>query len=80
VETPVLTKKGNNTPWEGSDGTKLPVSAWLASCTPAVLARMPRKLRLEYAGAMYRIMTGGDQRQEIFLCDVERHLIAEQCG
>src|SRR6266404_7785834 len=29
---------------------------------------MPRKLRLEFPGAMYHIMSRGDQREDIFLC------------
>src|SRR5438309_1269383 len=33
---------------------------------------MPRKLRLEFPGAMYHIMSRGDQREDIFLCDVDR--------
>ncbi len=34
---------------------------------------MPRKLRLEYPGAMYHVMSRGDQREDIFLTDVDRH-------
>jgi REP element-mobilizing transposase RayT len=34
---------------------------------------MPRKLRLEYPGAMYRVMSRGDQRDNIFPDDVDRH-------
>jgi hypothetical protein len=34
---------------------------------------MPRKLRVEYAGAMYHVMSRGDQRDDIFLDDVDRH-------
>lgn len=34
---------------------------------------MPRKLRLEYPGAMYHVMSRGDQREDIFLDDVDRH-------
>jgi putative transposase len=44
---------------------------------------MPRKLRLEYPGAMYHLMSRGDQREDIFLCDVDRHdflkTLAEAC-
>ncbi len=34
---------------------------------------MPRTLRLEYPGAMYHVMSRGDQRDNIFLDDVDRH-------
>src|SRR3974390_2452173 len=44
---------------------------------------MPRKLRLEYPGAMYHVMSRGDQRDDIFLDDVDRHdfikTLAEAC-
>ncbi len=44
---------------------------------------MPRKLRVEYPGAMYHIMSRGNRRQEIFLDDVDRHdflkTLAEAC-
>jgi hypothetical protein len=33
---------------------------------------MPRKLRIEYPGAMYHIMSRGDRRKKIFLDDVDR--------
>jgi REP-associated tyrosine transposase len=34
---------------------------------------MPRKLRVEYPGAIYHVMNRGDQREDIFLDDVDRH-------
>ena len=34
-------------------------------------ADMPRKLRIEYLGAMYHIMSRGDRGERIFLDDVE---------
>ena len=44
---------------------------------------MPRKLRLEYPGAIYHVMSRGDQRDDIFLDDVDRHdfirTLAESC-
>ena len=44
---------------------------------------MPRKLRVEYPGAMYHIMSRGDQRDDIFLSDVDRQdflkTLAEAC-
>ena len=44
---------------------------------------MPRKLRLEFPGAMYHLMSRGDQREDIFLCDVDRYdflkTLAEAC-
>ncbi len=33
---------------------------------------MPRKLRVQYAGAMYHLMSRGDRRERIFLDDVDR--------
>jgi len=32
---------------------------------------MPRKHRLEYPGAVYHVMSGGDRREKIFLDDTE---------
>jgi putative transposase len=44
---------------------------------------MPRKLRVEYAGAMYHVMSRGDRREDIFLDDVDRQdfikTLAEAC-
>src|SRR2546427_8151537 len=44
---------------------------------------MPRQLRVEYPGAMYHVMSRGDQRDDIFLDDVDRHdflkTLAEAC-
>jgi hypothetical protein len=33
---------------------------------------MPRKLRIQYAGAMYHVMSRGDRREKIFLDDIDR--------
>jgi hypothetical protein len=33
---------------------------------------MPRKLRIEYQGAIYHVMSRGDRREDIFLDDVDR--------
>ena len=33
---------------------------------------MPRKLRLEYPGAIYHVMSRGNRREDIFLDDVDR--------
>ena len=33
---------------------------------------MPRKLRVEYPGAMYHVMSRGDRCENIFLDDVDR--------
>src|SRR3974390_2996257 len=33
---------------------------------------MPRKLRVEYEGALYHVMSRGDRREGIFLGDVDR--------
>ena len=44
---------------------------------------MPRKLRIEYAGAMYHVMSRGDRREKIYLDDVDRQdfikTLAEAC-
>jgi putative transposase len=44
---------------------------------------MPRKLRLEYSGAIYHVMSRGDRREDIFLDDVDRQdfikTLAEAC-
>ena len=44
---------------------------------------MPRKLRVEYPGAMYHVMSRGDRREKIFLNDVDRQdfvkTLAEAC-
>ena len=44
---------------------------------------MPRKLRLEYAGAIYHVMNRGDRREAIFLDDKDREMflrtLAEGC-
>ena len=33
---------------------------------------MPRKIRVEYPGAIYHVLSRGDRREEIFLDDVDR--------
>jgi putative transposase len=44
---------------------------------------MPRKLRVEYPGAMYHVMSRGDRCENIFLDDVDRQdflkALAEAC-
>src|SRR2546425_8376116 len=44
---------------------------------------MPRKLRVEYPGAVYHVMSRGDRRENIFLDDVDRQdflkTLAEAC-
>ena len=44
---------------------------------------MPRKLRVEYAGATYHVMSRGARREDIFLDDVDRQdfikTLAEAC-
>ena len=44
---------------------------------------MPRKLRVQYPGAIYHVMSRGDQREDIFFDDVDRHdcikTLAEAC-
>jgi hypothetical protein len=33
---------------------------------------MPRKMRVEYPGAIYHVMSRGDRREDIFLDDIDR--------
>ena len=44
---------------------------------------MPRKLRVEYPGALYHVLSRGDRREDIFLDDVDRQdwlkTLAEAC-
>ena len=44
---------------------------------------MPRKLRVEYPGAVYHVMSRGDRREDIYLNDVDRQdflkTLAEAC-
>jgi putative transposase len=44
---------------------------------------MPRKMRVEYPGAIYHVMNRGDRREDIFLDDVDRQdflkTLAEAC-
>jgi putative transposase len=41
---------------------------------------MPRKLRMEYAGAIYHIMNRGDRREDIFLDDADRERFLATLG
>ena len=41
---------------------------------------MPRKLRLEYDGAIYHVMNRGDRKEEIFLDDRDRQRFVETLG
>ena len=41
---------------------------------------MPRKLRVEYEGAIYHVMNRGDHREAIFLEDEDRQLFLETLG
>src|ERR1022692_2672885 len=44
---------------------------------------MPRQIRVQYAGAIYHVMSRGDRREDIFLDDVDRQdflkTLAETC-
>lgn len=44
---------------------------------------MPREVRVEYPGAVYHVMSRGDQREDIFLDELDRHdflkTLAEAC-
>ena len=41
---------------------------------------MPRKIRVEYPGAIYHIMSRGDRREDIFHDDVDRHDFMKTVG
>jgi REP element-mobilizing transposase RayT len=41
---------------------------------------MSRKLRIEYPGAMYRVMSRGDQREDIFQDDPDRQKFLSTLG
>ena len=41
---------------------------------------MPRKLRVEYEGAICHVMNRGDRREPIFLDDLDRKLFLETLG
>ena len=41
---------------------------------------MPRKLRVEYEGAIYHVMNRGDRREAIFLSDEDRELFLQTLG
>jgi REP element-mobilizing transposase RayT len=41
---------------------------------------MPRKLRVEYEGAIYHVMNRGDRREPIFQGDQDRELFLETLG
>jgi REP element-mobilizing transposase RayT len=41
---------------------------------------MPRKLRVEYAGAIYHVMNRGDRREDIFKDDQDRERFLETLG
>src|SRR3954470_19132156 len=57
---------------------RLPLSHQIRYCRP-----MPRKIRVEYPGAIYHIMSRGDRREDIFYDDVDRQdflkTLAEAC-
>jgi putative transposase len=41
---------------------------------------MARKLRVEYAGAIYHVMNRGDRRERIFMDDADRKRFVETLG
>jgi hypothetical protein len=41
---------------------------------------MPRKLRLEYEGAIYHVMNRGDRLKPVFFSDNDRELFLESLG
>src|SRR6266545_1663408 len=49
-------------------------------CPCEGLWAMPRKLRVEYEGAIYHLMNRGDRREAIFLDEQDRQLFLETLG
>ena len=51
---------------------------------PGQAALMPRQMRIEYAGAIYHVMSRGDRREAIFQDEGDRHdflkTLAEVCA
>ena len=41
---------------------------------------MPRKLRIQYPGAMYHVMNRGDRREEIFRDEADRRRFLSTLG
>jgi hypothetical protein len=41
---------------------------------------MARKLRVEYAGAIYHVMNRGDRRERIFMDDADRQHFVDTLG
>jgi hypothetical protein len=41
---------------------------------------MPRKLRLEYEGAIYHVMNSGDRQEDIFVDDRDRRRLLATLG
>ena len=41
---------------------------------------VPRKLRIEYPGAIYHVMNRGDQREDIFIDDEDRRKFLSTLG
>ena len=44
------------------------------------MARLARKLRVQYAGPIYHVMNRGDRREPIFKDDADRHRWVETLG
>ena len=44
------------------------------------MANVPRKLRVEYFGAIYHVMNRGDRREPIFQDDLDRRRFLETLG
>ena len=42
-------------------------------CQTCQNGRVPRKIRVQYPGAIYHVMSRGDRREDIYLDDVDRH-------
>ena len=54
---------------------------WIGSgCGGFMIGRMARKLRLEYAGAIYHVMNRGDRREPIYQDNRDRTRFLETLG
>jgi hypothetical protein len=59
---------------------RLPFTGWRCSGSGKLTTRMPRKLRVQYPGAIYHVMNRGDRREAIFLEDRDREFFLETLG
>jgi putative transposase len=68
-------RRGNLTPLEARGQTLFLVSGWRPSLALGYPRPMPRRLRIEYEGAIYHVMARGNARQDIVHDDDDRRRI-----